>query len=623
MRRILFIAGFFAAGSLLVTGCAFMNDFTTLFNIYYNANRIMNEVEEPQDTTNAVMLKQPASTPQVQQHSAPVISPAKSEIPEYYEELIRHPIFDAAQKLNDQLPKGPLVAKKLDSVVMKCSKILKFHSTSTYVPNALFLMAKANYYKGNLKDYLLSKQECDEFIATFPDNDLYVDAHLLLAQNLIAMKEDEDAHRALSRCIDIALPHKRYDVVSKALRYTADLALKHGDFQSAIDPYLHAMMLTHNDDANTGWQLEVGLLELETQHFADADQSFQNVFKYDPDTYPSYEAKYGQGIALRELGKYDSANALFTWLRDKGKYSDWKGYSEFELATDTWAEGNTEKAADDYTRIDTSNKGTELSSRAEFEYAMRAMANEDYGAAAKEFDKASKTFVPYAKSAKDYATILSIGSTDSRDIIQLQSTLEHGNGTLTGTNSLRGNIDSLQQAQPGRTGAGGVDTALRPTFALPDSLITLNKQFVPLPVPPAVSKQSMDTAHSAQSTTKPNTPLTTSDSLKNISQSITLSDSARAVRDSLVNLKHIRDSLQAVETVRKQQTLLDTTKNRLAARFYDLGRMFYLLGKKDSMVAYYQRALEVGAPGILSRERFIHIPYTLWIMDCIRTVWIR
>ena len=630
MKRVIVIAGICGAGAFLFSGCAFMNDFTTLFNIYYNANRIMNEVEEPPDTTTTVTMtrqspgttqtqqpggtaqtQQPGGAPQTQQRNTSSVASKKADIPEYYEELIRHPVFDPAQTLNDQLPKGPLVAKKLDSVVMKCSKILKFHSNSSYVPNALYLMAKANYYKGTLKDYLLSKQECDEFIATFPDNDLYVDAHLLLAQDLIAMKEDEDAHRALSRCIDIALPHKRYDVVGKALRYTADLALKHGDFQSAIDPYLHAMMLSHNDDANTEWQLEVGLLELETQHFLDAAQSFRDVFKYDPDTYPSFKAKFGLGIALRELNRIDSANAVFAALRDKGKYSEWKGYSEFELANDTWASGKTEEAGDEYTRIDTTNKGTELSARAEYEYAMRSMAIEDYLTASKQFDKVSRTFVSYSKSARDYYTILSIGMTDSKDIGQLRASLEHLNEAPTGAGTRTGTIDTTGHAQPvGPAGSIGIDTSAH----LPPAIFDTTHPAIASGAPPSRMPAPSDTWRTAGLANKNGTSSSAPSHVNDtIAQRSVNDDSARALRDSLAALKHFRDSLQVVENIRKQQALRDTTANRLAMRYYDLGRMFYLLGKKDSMVAYYQHALDVGATGDIVPR--ILYSYSLYCMD--------
>ncbi|HZV12434.1 MAG TPA: tetratricopeptide repeat protein, partial [Candidatus Kapabacteria bacterium] len=326
------VAGIFCG---LFQGCAATEDFVTLFNVYYNAKRIMNEVEEPPDdntpTATGGMLQTPAggifnSSPQ-----------KKTDIPEYYEELIRKPNYDAAQKIVSstiiQKPNAGSQDKLLDSVVYKCTKILKFHSNSSYVPDALYMIAKAYYYKGKQTDFLYSKQKCEEFIQTFPDNDLYVDAHLLLAEDLVALKEDEEAHRALSRCVDIALPRKRYDVVSTALHLTADLAMKHGDLQGAINPYLHAMLLSQNEEANAGWQLEVAALFLETQHYYDAIRAFKDVFKYDPDDFPAYEAKFGLGVAYREAKEFDSSDYVFNDLLNTSRYSEWKGYDEFELAT--------------------------------------------------------------------------------------------------------------------------------------------------------------------------------------------------------------------------------------------------------------------------------------------------
>ncbi|HET7153024.1 MAG TPA: tetratricopeptide repeat protein [Candidatus Kapabacteria bacterium] len=593
------VAGVFCG---LFQGCAATEDFVTLFNVYYNAKRIMNEVEEPPDETGPAtggMLQVPTG-------GAPSSStPKKTEIPEYYEELIRKPNFDAAQKVMNktivQKPNAGSQDKLLDSVVLKCTKILKFHSNSSYVPDALYMIAKAYYYKGKQTDFLYSKQKCEEFIQTFPDNDLYVDAHLLLAEDLVALKDDEDAHRALSRCVDIALPRKRYDVVSTALELTADLAMKHGDLQGAIDPYLHAMLLSHNDEANAEWQLQVAALFLETKHFYDAIRAFKDVDKYDPDDFPAFEAKYGLGVSYREAHYFDSSAVVFNDLLNTSKYSDWKGYNEFELATLEWVKGNIDSSADEYKRIDTAYKNTELSTRANYEYAMRLMDIEDYSTARERFEKVQRTLVPYAKDAQEYYTVLSVGGEDSKDIIQLQNRLVALNkDSVKWTQPYIYNSapDTAQKKDVQKNPA--TDSNRRQTPVIGGSLLPST-----MPSHPAFEKP--DTAHriiaGKDTSVSQGAPQTAS-----------LSDSAAAAkRDSLAVVKRTQDSLRAVTDIKHQHDLRDTTANQLATKEYEVGRMYFLLGKTDSMFAYYQRALNTAISGDIIPK--ILYSYALYYQD--------
>jgi TolA-binding protein len=516
---------------------------------------LMNEVEEAPEQAEAAQGLGAApssgglsgSQPASQSYAAKNV-----KIPDYFDELIRNPNFDAAKKVisvsADFRPNSGSVTVKLDSVVIKCTKILRFHPNSSYVPPALYLIAKAFNYKGKQTDYVYSRQKAAEFIRTFPDHELSPDAHLLLAENLIALKENEEAKRALSRTVDVALPRKRYDIVSKSLRYTADLAMQSGDLQGAIRPYLHAMMLVHDKEQNAQWQMEIATLNLITGHDADAAQAFRAVAKYDPDLFTEFMWKYGLGVAQRQLHQGAESKKQFQDLLDESSYTPWHGYVKIELATLLWVTGEQAEAADAYRTVDTSNNTMELGNRAAFEHGMRAMAAGDYSTARSKFERVRRTFVPYSKEAERYYSILTVGDNASREMITLEATVRKFNvGDTTAMN------DTIPQRTP---------------LVLDASQSLFGTTLPPAPMPALMKPR--DTS------------------------AVTIT------RDSLQAMTHARDSMAAVaerKAGEKRRAQHDTTVNQLAVRYYDIGRMFFLLGKPDSMVSYYRRIVALGPKG--------------------------
>lgn len=527
---------------VVLQGCSTFDDMTTYFNIYYNAQRIMSEIEDPEPVEAVGQLTMGQQQSQGQKAAPP---PKQVKPPEYFDELIRNPTFDAAKRVASgtvsQKANASANIVKLDSVVNKCTKILKFHSNSSYVPPALYMLAKAFYHKGKQTDFLFSKQKAQEFIQTFPEHELSVDAHLLLAEDLIALKDNEEARRALSRCVDVALPRKRYDVVTKSLRYTADLAMQRGDLEGAVRPYLHAMMLSHNSEANATWQLEIATLNLIVGHDADAAQAFRDVMKYDPDLATEFSSQFGLGVALRQLHQYDAAQKQLEHVRDKGAYSQWKPYAEMELATVRWVRGEQPEAAEEYHRIDTANVPAEVSTRAQYEWGMRAMLAGDYGTAKLRFEKVRATMVTYSKEAERLYNVLVVGDVASRSMIVLEAKLA---GTDTGMTApvVQRSFDTLKLAQAPIV---SIETGKPPPGFKPDSI-------------------------------------STSAGAINISP------------DSLAQIKNRRDSIAAASLAFSRMKTRDSVRNALTAAYYDVARMYYLLGHEDSMIAYYHKIIAVG-----------------------------
>jgi hypothetical protein len=68
----------------------------------------------------------------------------------------------------------PSTAKaKLNLVIDKCSNILVFHSTSSYVDDALFLVGKSFFYQ---EEYLKADRKFEEMLSQYPTSSLHLEA---------------------------------------------------------------------------------------------------------------------------------------------------------------------------------------------------------------------------------------------------------------------------------------------------------------------------------------------------------------------------------------------------------------------------------------------------------------
>ncbi|MBC8124816.1 MAG: hypothetical protein H7X70_03700 [Candidatus Kapabacteria bacterium] len=74
------------------------------------------------------------------------------------------------------------VATKVDSILIKGSKVVANHPKSKYIEGSLYLMAEAYFVRS---EWVPSQQKCIELVERFSDGDFSPDAHLLLAKDYL------------------------------------------------------------------------------------------------------------------------------------------------------------------------------------------------------------------------------------------------------------------------------------------------------------------------------------------------------------------------------------------------------------------------------------------------------
>ncbi len=299
----------FVSLALLATACSTYDNFTTFFNTYYNAQRLIDETETEfsyQDEKKRVN---------------PKVFITK---PEYWikPDPRKTPILFMADFVIDGRKLQP-VKVKLDSVIIKGSKILAKHPNSAYIENTLLLMGQAYFY---MSDWINCQVKCSELIDRFPNGDLTPDAHLMIAKTYLVRKKTTAGLTILSRTVDVAWIKKRFDILSEAFRLEAELALFENRFEDALRPYMQAIAQCDDSEQRAKWQVDMAAILYRFGKFERAAKAFQRVKDFSPDYAAKFEADYYYSLCQIKLGNNDIGMSILDDLYNDGKYEEWRDY---------------------------------------------------------------------------------------------------------------------------------------------------------------------------------------------------------------------------------------------------------------------------------------------------------
>ena len=370
-------------------GCKQWDNFTTYFNTYYNMERLLKESEEE----FTFQEEKKRIKPRV------IVPDTKINLPEPREKGL--PPFLNEFVVTKQQRQA--VNVKLDSIIIKGSKILSKHPKSDYIQETLYLMAVSFFYQ-NL--WLNSQIKCSELIDRFPDGKLSPDAHILLAKNLLIQRKFEAGKTVLSRTVDVAWQLGRYDILSEAFRIEAELAIFNKDYDEAVRPYKQAIIQSDDDAMRAKWQFDMAAIMFRIGRFEQAEKQFRKVHDYEPDYITQFEAYLFQASSLSRLGKFDEAEAILKKLEDDGKFEEWKSnvYSErmniYRLKDSVEDFKNAEKFSD------TAYVGNEAISGVYYEKGMDYFEKQDYSNARLYLGKSRNVSSPVSKKASQVYKLL-------------------------------------------------------------------------------------------------------------------------------------------------------------------------------------------------------------------------
>jgi TolA-binding protein len=308
--------------AIIFSGCSLWNNFTTYFNLYYNASDIFEDAEK--------------------------------QIKEQQEDLFSTKELPVPGSVNTQLVK----------VVEKCSEILQFHSESAYVDDALLILGKAFYYQ---KNYQKANRKFEELLATQDEeSDLILETEFWVGKTQMKLKNYETALTILARVREEAIETEQEEILQEAFVEEIVYRINEEDYQEAI--LLSNQLLEKSDDEDIKAEVlfETGKLYIKVDEVENAIAAFERVLEYNPLYEIELGAKLELGKTLRIAGRPEEALEVFIDMRDEIKFSD--TYGEIDLQTGITLEelGRTDEAVEKLVLVDTSYVNTPASSIAKF-----------------------------------------------------------------------------------------------------------------------------------------------------------------------------------------------------------------------------------------------------------------
>ena len=361
MFAILFKARFFLLLPLLIflSGCSVWENFTTYFNLYYNADELYTKIEK-----------------QILDQKKDLFSIEPPTIP-------------------------PAANADVQKLIEKCSNILQFSPNSSYVDDALMMLGKSFYYQ---KNYLKSQQKFKELIASQPNSQYVLESRLWIGKCDMRLRNFSDGLVVLREVRAIAIEEDEEGIMEEAFIEEIVYRKTIGDIPTAILTANEFLEVSDNDEINGELWYEVGNLNMEIDDIENAVIAYENVFEYSPGYDLEVAAKIKLGRALRESGKPEEALSIFTDMRSEDKYTEKYSDLELEMGITQSALGEFDEALDLFTIVDTTYKNTPNSGAAKYEIAsVYEHGLKLLDSAAVYYQKTSTTSLPkeYLNLAKD------------------------------------------------------------------------------------------------------------------------------------------------------------------------------------------------------------------------------
>ena len=293
----------------LFYSCGVWHNFTTYFNLYYDASDFFNQAEK-----------------EINSQKKDLFSTDDVKIP---------------QNANTDLQK----------VIEKCSQILQFHQNSSYVDDALLMLGKSFYYQANYRKAL---RKFNELIVTQPHSDLILETNLWVGKTQLRLKDYEDALATLKSVRKEAINEDNKQIVRDSYIEEVKYNIAQGNYPDAINLAGKFLKYSDDDKINAETAYEMGILYEESDSLKQAIASFKKVQDYSPDYETLFNSRIELGKVLRQDNQYQNALDVYDEMRGEKKYADSFNDIDLERGITLLKMDKTEDAVNILLAVDTS-----------------------------------------------------------------------------------------------------------------------------------------------------------------------------------------------------------------------------------------------------------------------------
>ena len=234
-----------------------------------------------------------------------------------------------------------------DKAARKASKVLEKYKESDLVDDAMFLMGKSFYWRG---EYLRSVQSFRDLETNFPASEFFDEARYWRAQGLEAQRIYNQAQKLYRTLVEEA----EEEIAVRAGLRLGEMAFEREDYVVAIQEFRTVLEAfpASGDGAQLWLRLAEAQMALEDEaRLGDALQSFRNVLQADPNPDQEYRARLNSGRALYALGEEEEALETYVELLKEGRFRNFEGRTRLLIGESYQERRLLEQALDEYGQV--------------------------------------------------------------------------------------------------------------------------------------------------------------------------------------------------------------------------------------------------------------------------------
>lgn len=273
-------------------------------------------------------------------------------------------------ELNQEKPLFQFKEEKLSSkgnadfneVIKFSSKILQFNKDTKYVNEAIYMIAKSYYYKGEYNKALRKFIELDNL----RDEDYGLSTKLWIAKCELQMRNFDLALVHLEEVKNIAITNEDEEILFQVYVSEISYLIYREDFSKAINKIEELVNQDLEDEVKSEVTYELGMLYVSLSNYEKAVDAFKLVEEGSPTFKIEFMSKLEYAKAIKHIDKSDEALQILNDMRDDTKYELHWDIIDLEIAQIELESGSVELALEIFYSIDTGYTKNESSGIAAF-----------------------------------------------------------------------------------------------------------------------------------------------------------------------------------------------------------------------------------------------------------------
>ena len=234
-----------------------------------------------------------------------------------------------------------------DKAARKASKVLDKYKESDLVDDAMLLMGKAFYWRG---EYLQAMESFRDLETNFPASEYFDEARYWRAQTLESQRIYGQAQQLYRTIFEDA----EKEIAVQAGVRLGEMAFEREDYVAAIQEFRTTVEAYPDNRSQAQLWLRLGEAQMALEdeaRLADALKSFRNVLDAGPNADQEYRARLSSGRGLYALGQEEQALKVYVDLLKEGRFRNFEGRTRLLIGESYQERRLLEQALGEYGQV--------------------------------------------------------------------------------------------------------------------------------------------------------------------------------------------------------------------------------------------------------------------------------